>query len=124
MGMFNYLKCNRVMPDGVNGKEHEFQTKDFECSMVEYEISDDGRMLQPIWHSEEVPKEKRPYPNDDGFLGLCGSMKTVVEKMHDMNFHGIVYFYTSTGPNHDWHSYNAKFTEGQLVEIRCANATS
>jgi len=122
MGMFDYLKCERVMPDGYDGRANQFQTKDFECAMVEYQISPEGRLLQPIWHSEEVPKNERPYPNNDGLLGICGSLRIVVEKMHDMNYHGIVHFYDYNSKQ-EWHGYLAKFTEGQLVSIECDSRT-
>ena len=117
MGMFDYLRVDRQLPDGTDGSTAQFQTKDFECSMVEYQISAEGRLLQPIWHSEEVPKEQRPFPNDEGFLGLAGSMRTVVDRMHDMNHHGIVNFYRWDAAAKKLHEYNAKFTEGQLVGI-------
>lgn len=127
MGMFDDLRCERVMPDGYDARGRvAFQTKDFECSMVTYEISPEGRMLQPIWRSEEVPKHERPYPDADGLMGLCGSMRTIVEKMHDMNYHGIVNFYTFDSDDKGggtWHGYNAKFTEGQLVNIECDERT-
>lgn len=116
MGMFDYLRVSRPLPDGKDGGEG-FQTKDFECSMVSYEISPEGRLLQPIWHTEDVPKEQRPFPNGDGFLSLCGSMRTVVDKMQDMNFHGIVNFYRWDESTKRLDEYNAKFTDGLLVEI-------
>ena len=35
---------------------------------------------------------------------------------HDPGFHGVVNFY-GTDSEGDWHEYNAKFTDGQLVGI-------
>lgn len=129
MGMFDDVRCERVMPDGYDARGRvAFQSKDFECQMVEYRISGEGRMLQPIYRCEDVPKAGRPYPNaEDGTLqSIYGSVRTVYEKWHDMNYHGIVNFYTydSDGKGGGtWHGYNAKFTEGQLVEITMDDQT-
>ena len=118
MGMFDNVKCEAPLPDGFVG---ELQTKDFNCEMVTHVITKDGRlMLSQIDRVEEVPKAERPYPNDDGLLGLCGSMRTFTS-LHDANFHGVLNFYGRKGDRKDgtweWHEYNAKFTDGQLVSI-------
>jgi len=144
MGMFDYLRCEVSLPDGWK-PPRELQTKDFDCNMVTHVISAEGRlMLSRIDRVEEVPKAERPYPNDDGFLGLCGSIRTHTS-LHDSNYHGLVNFYgseyqtpegapasyhgvehdadgvrchkTKTPLKHVWHEYNAKFTDGQLVGI-------
>lgn len=81
MGMFDDVKCEVPLPDGYNGEW--FQTKDFECSMLDkYVIRADGRLLR---YDE------------------------------DTNFHGILNFYDLK--NGVWHEYNAKFTDGKLIEI-------
>ena len=125
MGMFDNIRCEVPLPDGFTG---ELQTKDFDCEMVEHVITKDGRMmLCRIDEVQEVPKAERPYPNDDGFLGLCGSIRRIMS-LHDAHFHGVVNFYGSEGdPNnrgpgtdYRWHEYNAKFTDGQLVSIEIA----
>jgi hypothetical protein len=143
MGMFDYIRCEAPLPDGWS--PDELQTKDFDCDMVTHVITKEGRlMLERIDETHIVPKEERPYPNEDGLLGMCGMMRTVTS-IHDSNFHGIVNFYGSEyrsvdgrpaqpkgtmheGGNaydyttkeplqHIWHEYNAKFTDGNLQEI-------
>jgi hypothetical protein len=143
MGMFDYVRCEVPLPDGW--EPHDLQTKDFDCELVTHVITKDGRlMLERIDETHVVPKEERPYPNDDGLLGMCGMLRTV-RSQHDSNFHGVVNFYGSeyrtmddkpatprgvshcegratdytTGEplKHIWHEYNAKFTDGQLVSI-------
>jgi hypothetical protein len=115
MGMFDDLRCERVMPDGFDGRKHGFQTKDFECSMVPYRISDEGRMLQPVWHGRDTGSLSTPAREPD--------------KWHDMHYHGFVHFYTYLSEREcgkdegEWHGYYAKFTEGQLVEITCDDKT-
>lgn len=119
MGMFDYLRCEVPLPDGADIEQ--FQTKDFGCDMVEHVITADGRLLlERIDETLEVPKAERPYPNADGLMGLCGSIRTIRSK-HDSNFHGVLNFYS-----HDkagvWREYNAKFTDGKLIEIKAETA--
>lgn len=143
MGMFDYVRCEAALPDGWDG--HDLQTKDFDCEMVTHVITKDGRlMLERIDETHVVPQEERPYPKEDGLLGMCGMLRTV-RSLHDSKFHGVVNFYGSeyrtpddqpaqpkgvaaqggnysdytTGAplKHVWHEYNAKFTDGQLVAI-------
>lgn len=143
MGMFDYIRVEVPLPDGW--QPDELQTKDFDCELVCHVITHDGiLMLERIDNTEIVPKEDRPYPNDDGLLGMVGSLKHE-KSLHDSHFHGIVNFYgseyrnlddTPASPNgvchgpdgvtelqtgvplkHIWHEYNAKFTDGRLVEI-------
>jgi hypothetical protein len=125
MGMFDYIRCEVSLPDGwLPG---ELQTKDFDCEMVTHVITKDGRlMLERIDETHLVPKEERPYPNDDGLLGMCGSIRTVTS-LRDSNFHGVANFYGSEGtpntPDYHWHEYNAKFTDGNLQEIVLVETT-
>jgi hypothetical protein len=127
MGMYDNIRCEIPLPDGFTG---ELQTKDFGCEMVEHVITKDGRlMLSRIDRVEEVPKAERPYPNDDGLLGLCGSVRTFTS-LHDANFHGVVNFYgfegdvntmREAGSTYRWHEYSAKFTDGRLVGLELIN---
>lgn len=94
MGMF----------DEVNYKGEILQTKDFDCEMRMYFI-EVGRLLKDIGHYEEVPKENRPYPNEEGLKGMCGCIKWISEKHEDTNFHGIL----NAG------EYEFKFSDGNLV---------
>lgn len=117
MGMFDYIRCELPLPDGWQ-PPHPLQTKDFDCDMVCHVINSDGRlMLQRIDSVHEVPKAERPYPNadDDDILSICGSLRWETS-LHDANFHGFVNFY-GHDENKNWHEYNAKFTDGQLVGI-------
>ncbi len=145
MGMFDYIRCEVPLPDGWSA--HDLQTKDFDCQMVMHIITKDGRlMFERIDNMVEVPKSERPFPDapDGSLQSFCGSIRTITTQ-YDANFHGVVNFYgseyqrmdgspSSPGPvmhqgdtvcdfetkeplKHIWHEYNAKFTDGQLVEI-------
>ena len=127
MGMFDYVKCEAPLPDGwqPNGL---LQTKDFDCEMVTHVITAEGRlMLEQIDETQLVPKAERPYPNepDDSLLGMCGMMRTI-RSVHDSNFHGVMRFYGSEGPGFDgaWHEYQAKFTDGRLVNIEAVEESN
>lgn len=100
MGMFDYIICDAHLPDGFDSKGFEFQTKDTdEQYMVNYTITAEGRLI-----------------DHDGT---------------DTNFHGDVEFYGSTmsacGPGYYTtqddkplveRGYTARFTNGQLQEIK------
>lgn len=120
MGMFDTVRLvGHTLPDdGDKYREKAWwQTKDFDCQMEEVRIQN-GRLVQDRVHYEEVPKAERPHPNDDGLLGMMGSLRTVVdEKDIDMNFHGIMEFHTYISETKESFHYHAKFTDGNLVSI-------
>lgn len=100
MGMFDNVKCERVMPDGFDGRGRIFQTKDFDCDLDTLEITEDGRlMLHPYaaWGEEQS------------------------DAPEELDFHGWFNFY-GYGEDRVWHEYRAKFTDGRLVEIRALEA--
>lgn len=124
MGMFDYIRCELPLPDGWEAPE--LQSKDFDCEMVTHVISKDGKMMLDRGHNEEAPLLERSMwkaewgtsekaQEDHALEALCGCIRRV-PKYVDANFHGHVNFY-----GHDreknWHEYNAKFTDGKLVEI-------
>lgn len=93
MGMFDDVRCNYPLPDGLvlSG----FQTKDFHCELDLYTITKEGRLMY------------------QGSVFGGGREK---EPLKDTQYHGLMRFYTSDN-GHVWHAYQAKFTDGQLVEI-------
>ena len=120
MGMFDRIKSELPFPDAdaeaVRNTE-DWQTKDLDCVMDEYTITASGRLMHDEWHYEEVPKAQRPHPNDDGLMGLAGSLRREVDRPKvDLNFHGVLNFYAMTKDKR-WIEYDAKFTDGTLVEF-------
>jgi len=96
MGLFDYVKCEVGLPDG-KANDCEFQTKDFDCPYMEtYTITAQGRLVHNAVRYDIDPPDKR-----------TGSI--------DMNFHGYLNFYG--GDDGEWREFNAKFTDGQLIEI-------
>jgi hypothetical protein len=84
MGMFDNITCEHALLGEPKPKTNLFQTKDFDCLMDHYTITEDGQLLK------------------DGA---------------EVQFHGSVSFYTYTDDDM-WFEYEAKFTDGCLVEIR------
>jgi hypothetical protein len=121
MGMFDYVKSERSLPDGFQG---ELQSKDFDCDMTLIKITAEGRLIiDRVIEWAEVPKAERPYPNaPDGSLeSICGSVRFVTNPV-DLDYHGTFNFY-GTDRIGNWHEYNAKFTDGNLVEIEQVTAS-
>ena len=116
MGMFDNIRCE--MPLEGSPKVREWQTK---CTpdqkLTMYTIRADGTLWWKPYETYVVPKEERPYPNEEGLLGMCGMLgrnESDPEQLSD--FHGDLYFYGSD-ENDDWWEYRARFTEG-VCEIR------
>lgn len=102
MGMFDTLLVEVPLPDGYAAAD--FQTKCFECDLDTYVIDAAGELWkrnEPWWEDEEAKPER-------------------------VAFHGVLNFYDYDDKGlaplaeHDdarWHEYDAKFTDGRLVEI-------
>jgi hypothetical protein len=122
MGMFDYLFIDtNMLPVSdeekiIIGDEPGWQTKDFENVMTEIYITNEGELKINQWEYEVVPKEERPHPDDDGLSGLVGSLRRSNENLETIPHHGYVNFYTSISKK--WYEFNAKFTDGKLVEIK------
>ena len=100
MGLFDYVKCERPLPDGW--KPGELQTKDFDCPYMErYTIRADGRLIHDKPRYDITPADEP-----------CGEV--------DTNFHGDLRFYGIEDEGCDgkrWHEYRARFTHGSLEYI-------
>ena len=79
------------MYDNLLYQGKKYQTKNFECGMDDYILTDEGHLLRNVsgWSKEE--------------------------NYVDTHYHGIVTFYTID--QETWIEYTAKFTDGILVEI-------
>lgn len=121
MGMFDYVKCERIMPDGLDGHGILFQTKDTPDQYMHiYTITEQGRLVNDKVHYINTPQEELPYPDapKDSLLSLCGSMKKIVDIPDvDQNYHGLIEFGYWDDKNNIIHNYIAKFTDGQLIGI-------
>ena len=117
MGMYDYVNCEYPLPDGKVYPDGELQTKDFECIMDIVTITAEGRLILRDSHYATVPEEERPYfgtPkwDESSLYHLAGSIRLVVDREYDANFHAEFEFYDL------FTRYIAKFTNGQLDHIR------
>lgn len=136
MGMFDRIVMEYPLPDPGAVAVKEWQTKDFPDPYLEnYKITADGRLMRERVHYEDKSDPKAP---KGSLENPWGCMTPVHEAWEDMNYHGMLNFYgdAHTGEllaislkpetfgqdlNHpeemEWFEYNAKFTDGKLVEI-------
>lgn len=123
MGMFDDIKCDMPLPNGFTGQH--FQSKDLDCCMDSYHITAGGRLLKRyVDRVEPVSEDQWEHVGATDPLRQIWHEQSKTKKVYawrDTNFHGMLNFYTHEGSMGDgtwkWHEYNAKFTDGQLVEI-------
>jgi len=118
MGMYDNLKISaKKLPlskeeQTTLGDNHDWQTKDFDCTLSDFEITDDGklRFLNIRYEWDENAKSAM-----FEFTGKYGSLVVKDKKWEYIEYHGYVNFYRSI--NDVWYEFNAKFTDGKLVNI-------
>lgn len=129
MGMFDRMYFDVPLPphDVVYGTE--FQTKDLDCLMDEYQVRVDGRVYKRVVQYEYVPESERPpEPPDSSTFSekmawLHTSQRLVSDTWSfDPDFHGYINFYGNVPvkPGSSelvWRDYRAKFTDGRLVSV-------
>jgi len=98
MGMFDYVNYNGEV----------LQTKEFDCQMKNYWITD-GRLIESVGAYHGVPKEKRMHPDapEESILSFAGCIEWIETEKRDMNYHGIL----KAGGK------LFKFTDGNLVSV-------
>jgi hypothetical protein len=121
MGMFDTLFVNLdFLPltseeQEFLGEDCSFQTKDFDCELTEIYITDDGELKINRFEYQDVPRHERPHPNDDGILGLAGSIRRINERLETISYNGFVEFYTYV--DGVFFEFFAKFDDGKLDVI-------
>jgi hypothetical protein len=125
MGLTDDLELdeNHVLP-GFDGDPSEVRwaTKSLGQPVRDtYRITADGRLLKAEKDRRVVPEEERPRYNEDigGFEHdvdeMFGMLDSTITGWEDVEYHGHFQFYG--GPEGELHRYDAKFTDGQLVEF-------
>jgi hypothetical protein len=121
MGMYDHLRCHHPLPDcPVDPARLSFQTKSLSDTMDDVVLTRDGELRHDVWEYESVPKAERPYPDDDGILGIAGSLRRrVIESDVLLDFSGVLYFYDAIPnlafPNgHEPLDYYALMDKGHL----------
>lgn len=138
MGMFDRIKCSYSLP-GDPPEGIEFQTKDLDNCLDDYEITSEGRLVHHQWDWEETPEDDKPYPNATDWKAAFGCIRKVKDshRVVDLDYHGDLKFYGDahsgelrminfqtghdelhTGPGPEWFEYVARFTHGKLESVR------
>jgi len=129
MGLFDRLTFEDGLdvefPDiGVDPFEVTWQTKSIarhEPMMENYKITANGRLFKEEAEYEHVPEEERPGYNEETsgfeneFERRGGSRTKIHQGWSDTGYHGIFEFHRTI--DGDYVSFDAKFTDGRLVEI-------
>lgn len=136
MGMFDWLLCEYPLPDLPDPTSIEFQTKDLDCLLDNYRITKDGRLMHETYRVEDQSD-----PNAKGISRIFGMCTRITTGEEDVNFHGYLHFYGNQvrfkeekvksddhkviemiskldGEDREWFTYDAKFTDGKVVEIK------
>ena len=125
MGLYDNVKCEYKLPGATKEVQNDvFQTKDFECAMDNYTITEDGKLFRSVYEYYEVPEEERPYYGtsewDQKLYKLVGCTRSKFVKDIKVNHHGIIFIYTII-KNKEWWEYEIKFTDGKITKIKRIN---
>lgn len=129
MGLFDRLTFEDGLdvefPDlGADPFEVAWQTKSIarhKPMMENYKVTANGRLFKEEAEYEHVPEEERPYYDEEiggvesPVMEMAGSMRKIHQGWSDTEYHGIFEFHRTI--DDDYVSLDAKFTDGQLVEI-------
>lgn len=118
--MFDYVVCEKELPlpeeikntfPLINWKETVFQTKDFDSCMNYYKIDKDGKLWGELIDGKWVD-------DDNAFLG--GRFDIISREWVIKEHHGLINFYESfaEGDFNYWIEFQAKFTDGIVVDIK------
>ncbi len=109
MGLFDEIEIDGALLGKAPGAL-TFQTKTFDCMMEDYRINAAGRLEYQEYEIEDHGDKDAP---DGSIERIAGCMTHVpTGAWRDLNWHGMVHFRDGDS------EYEAKFTDGQLIEIR------
>lgn len=129
MGMFDRLTFEDGLevdfPDiGTDPSEITWQTKSIarhQPMLENYKVTAEGRLFKEEIDYEHVPEEDRPYYDEETqefespLMELAGSRRKVHQGWSDTEYHRIFEFHKTI--DGDYVSLEAKFTDGQLIDI-------
>ena len=131
MGMFDTIICKYPLPrpddpmelKDFNFNNTDFQTKDLEKALFQYEIKEDGSFWIRKTECELVKGNKKAKSMMDRF----GYMKVIKEWWEPTKFTGTIEFYNILGfdtkfdrdafQNDYWIEYIATFIDGQIAAV-------
>jgi hypothetical protein len=98
MGMYDNLRVEAALPD-PEYQNRTFQTKSLECSLSDYTITRDGRLVLRQVEWEITPEEELPYYGTDawergGLARIIGIFREASAQDVTLDdFHGDIIFY-------------------------------
>lgn len=116
MGMYDYLKINtNKLPltekeRAKYGNRFNFQTKDWDCKLAVLEVTDEGEL---VYHNFDYGWDN----SQINALGTNGVLTEENKRVEKIPYHGFLNFYDYIDETDKWFEFNAKFTDGKLVEI-------
>jgi hypothetical protein len=127
MGLFDHVRIEDELDIALLGFDGDptnidWQTKTFSFPMMDvYKITMNGRLFTENAHYESVPEEER-LGNDEvggevneGWQKGWRSRRKIHDGWTDTEYHGILEFHHYA--DDESYAYEAKFTDGDLVEI-------
>jgi hypothetical protein len=128
MGLYDNIKCLYPLPDNPpenikkQALEGNFQTKDLECFLEDYTITEEGELIHHAVRYDFVPEEERPYYGKPEwitkpFTRSFGSMKTTFTGDEKEKGTFALNFYTTNAETDEWYEYVALFKGGKLIAI-------
>lgn len=118
MGMFDRIKCEYPLPGIAEPQKIEFQTKDLECWLDNYQITPEGRLMVEVYRTEDRSDKTAPPGSIESIVGIATK---VHEGWKDTGYHGWLRFYghlqDQSHEPAEWLDFKAKFTDGQLVAV-------
>lgn len=128
MGLYDQVRIENGLdidlPDfDGDPSQVEWQTKTFSRPQLDvYKVTEDRRLLKEDAEYEVRPEEERPRYDEEigGFESEWEKLAGILKKTHkgwsDTNYHGILEFHATV--DGERYAYEAKFTDGELVEIQ------
>lgn len=129
MGLFDNINCKVALPvkeeEGSafdltrhEWENKEFQTKDLENALIDYEIREDGLWRKDVKYETEEVSEKE---NKHDFWNPAWRLKEVSSKWEKEKFTGYINFYDfmtdDDGDEDLWVEFRAHFVLGELQGI-------
>jgi hypothetical protein len=127
MGMYDHLRVEAALP-APEHQERSFQTKSLACSLSDYTITADGRLLVRQVEYERTPEEEMPYYGTEawergGFARIIGALRERSARDVTLtDFHGDIIFSTTVNaPDHALFAINLREGTTSILE---ANGTT
>ena len=126
--MFDSIYCFKKLPLNkelknlkIKWNEVEFQTKDLENCLINYEITKNGYLVELVKKYEYIPfTEEELKSRDHKAWNIYKDVKEISCKKEKVNYHGVINFYSCeefTDQEDVWIEFQAYFIYGKLDKI-------